>query len=1103
MLNVGQAVDRYTVEAWVGAGAMADVYRVRHSVLGTTHALKVMRTTAVSPRVAREARAQAAVRHRNIVGVHDVFGVDGHMAILLDWVDGETLSARLDRGPIAEPESTVRAIAEGLAAIHAAGFIHRDLKPANVLVDVHGVPRIADFGLVKLVSGHDALRTHAGSLLGTPAYMAPEQTFDSTTVGAAADVWAFGVILYEIVTGGHPFLGNDVPDTLRRVREAKWAMPAAAPNLQRALSACLVRDPASRAPDGHALLAFFAPATRSLTTWGLEAEPDTGTTKPRPDSTSALSTNSTAPAAPHPTADQSAVFVAGNLPAYPGDLLGRADELARLDAAEQGGAHLITVLGPGGAGKTRLATVWAGTALSRFSGGAWFLDLSGAATADEVAFAVGDTLGVPLTSGEGGGVVAQSGRAIAARGRALVILDNVEQVVGPAADVLRKWRTIANNAVFMVTSRERLQLDAETVVELDALSPAAAVSLFTERAKLADPRFDATRHAGTLTTLVQRLDCMPLAIELAAARVRVLSPAELLKRFDAGLALLKSGRRDVSPRQTSVEAAIAWSWQLLSPPEQTALATLSCFRGGFTILDAEGVLDRPDAIDLVQALADKSLLRRSPEDDAETRFGMYVLVRAFADARRAEVAPDAALSFVRYWAANGRQLGAAVRTASDSQPSHRLRAETENLLAAYELALEEDEEEAFPLLDAVDIALQLDAGPAGARHRVVFSPTNLLRLVSAQSTDALAARARIRLLEAGGTRMEKAQCRQELDAIESAALPDGDPGVATARAHVLAYEGRHAEAMDALVSAIATYTSQGLVGERQRAVSRLHHVAQIAGRLPEANALAESALTAARTAGNRWAEAVLLTGSVGTRIDAGDLPDAERRALAAIHIGTEIGVPFLVDVNIGNLGGVYWRSGRIDKAEVQFRLALQRSLESGAGRHQAQWHKMIARVHLVRGEQALAAEAWRCADALVAEERDPLRLVDLALVGATIDHLGRRLDSALARTESALALLPNSYKGRADVEIARWAIAADRGDADAAETLREVGKRPHIETEVMRLALGFADLADARRGDAAAAARVAALLAETAETVAPDVRIERAVLLAAAADSPK
>ncbi len=1094
MLTVGRNVDRYTVEAWVGAGAMADVYRVRHTVLGTLHALKVIRTATASPRVTREARAQATVRHANIVAVHDVFEVDGHTAILMDWVAGETLAARMDRGPISDPAGVALALAEGLAAIHAAGLIHRDLKPANVLVDTSGTPRIADFGLVKLIAGHDALRTHAGSLLGTPAYMAPEATFDSATVGPAVDVWAFGVIVYEMLTSTHPFLGNDLQDTLRRVRDARWTMPDRVPLLlQRVLSACLVRDPAARAPDGHGLLAFFGTVTRSLTTWGLDAPAE-----PAPASGSG-SLRVHTPVSDNSTADLEAAALAGNLPANQGDLIGREDELLCLNAAEAAGARLVTVIGPGGAGKTRLATAWAASALPRFPGGAWFVDLSAAASVDHIAFAAGDALGVPLTSGDGSGVVAQAGRALAARGRVLVILDNAEQVVQAAADVVRRWRTIASRAVFVVTSRERLQVDGETLVEVESLTPTAAVALFTERARLADPRFDAGRHGTVLDTLVRRLDCMPLAIELAAARVRVLAPSELLKRFNAGMSLLKSGRRDAPTRQTSVEAAIAWSWQLLSAAEQTTLATLSCFRGTFTVHDAEGVLDRPDALDLVQALADKSLLRRSPTDDEETRFAIYNLVQAFADARRAEVATDGALAFVRHWATRGPELADAVRQASEPSPGVRLRLETENLLAAYALALEEEAECAFPILDAIDLALQLDAGPASARHRAIFTPLALQRLVDAQPTEGLRARARIRRLDLAGTAMDSAQCRVELHAIHAAGLPDGDPGVATARAHVHAHEGKHGAAMDELVMAIAAFTTTGRVGDRQRTVSKLYSLAHLCGREAEWTPHAESALLAARKSGDRLAEGMLLMASIATRLHARDYAEAERRALAVLAIGTATGSPFLVDTNIGNLGGVHWQCGRVEQAEEQFSIALQRSVGSGSARHESQWRKMLARVHLVRGEAVEAASAWEGAKAAATDERDPLRLVDLAIVGATVDHLGRRLDSALAKVDGALALLPAEYKGRVDVEIARWAILADRGDAGAAVTLRTLGQRTTSEPAVVRLALGFADLADARLGDGAAGARVDALLADTADVSAPDVRIERIVLIRARA----
>ena len=988
MLSPGEEVDRYTVEAWVGSGAMADVYRVRHSVLGTPHALKVIRTATMSARVSREARAQASVHHPNIVHVQDVFPVDGRMGILMDWVAGSSLADRLDVGPLPDPEPVARLIAAGLAAIHAAGFVHRDLKPANVLLDEIGTPRIADFGLVKLVSGHDALRTHAGSLMGSPAYMAPEQTLDSASVGPAADVWAFGVLVYELITGSQPFLGSDVAETLDQVRAGHWTLPRnASPVLARVLIRCLVADPDARAQDGRAVHALFGAADASVHTWSDEVTVEIAGRGPK-----------------RPV---------DNLPAYQGDLFGRAEALGQLDAAALAGARILTVHGPGGAGKTRLAIAWADAAIQRFPGGVWFCDLASATQAEDVSFAVAGALGVPLASGDGVEAQGQTGRALAARGRAILLLDNVEQVVVATADAVRRWRAMAPHALFVVTSRERLQMDGERVVDVCALSSEDAVALFSDRARVADSRFDAVRHAAVVTEVVHRLDCMPLAIELAAARARVLPPAELLKRFDAGLGVLKSGRRDIAARQSSVEAAVAWSWDLLSGPEQHALATLSCFRGPFALADAEGVLADADALDHVEALADKSLLRRSCE--LTMRFAMYALVRSFTTSRRDDVAPEAGRLFVQHWARRGAELVDELRTARGGGPAGTLRLETDNLLSAYELALDLEPALALVILESLEMALQLDAGQAGARYRATLSPEALERLIAAQTTPEAAARARVRRIELSGPVLGRERCRQELDIIERSGLPPGDPAVCVARAQTLALEGKNEEALEQLLLAANTWTARGqarsplgraVVGERQRAVSRTFFQAQFCGRDAEWGQQSEAALGAARISGNRWAEALLLMHSIGTRIEAGELPEAERRALRVIEIGTDMAVPYLVDTNLGNLGGVYWQSGRIDAAEVQFRLALERAVGAGAGRHEAQWRKMLARVHLARGEDRQAADQWERANLLAAEEREPLRSMDFALVGATIAAMFRQLDTALERLETALRLLP-------------------------------------------------------------------------------------------------
>lgn len=225
-VEAGTAWDRYEVEDLVGSGGMARVYRVRHRLLGSLHAVKVLHlpTPSVIDRLMREGRAQSSLRHPNIVAVTDVIDVGGAPGLVMEWIGGPSLADLIGAHRLSLGE--VRAVADGLfagiAAAHEAGWVHRDLKPGNVLLQQVGdalVPRVTDFGLVKALQGSspDELTTRTGAVMGTPAYMAPEQLVDAGAVDHRADIWALGAMLYELVTGERPFQARDLRGRLQQM----------------------------------------------------------------------------------------------------------------------------------------------------------------------------------------------------------------------------------------------------------------------------------------------------------------------------------------------------------------------------------------------------------------------------------------------------------------------------------------------------------------------------------------------------------------------------------------------------------------------------------------------------------------------------------------------------------------------------------------------------------------------------------------------------------------------------------------------------------------------------------------------------------------------
>ena len=262
-LTPGTSLGSYTVIAQIGAGGMGEVYRARDTKLDRDVALKVLPDAFTSDpdrlaRFEREAKVLASLNHPNIGHIYGLEEAEGTKALVLELVEGPTLADRIAEGPIPIDEALpiAKQIAEALEAAHEQGIIHRDLKPANVKVKADGTVKVLDFGLAKALqpeaSGASALTTTAtqiGRVIGTANYMAPEQA-KGRIVDRRADVWAFGAVVYEMLTGTRAFVGDNVTDTLAAVLRAEVnleVLPEETPSrLRQVLRACLQRDPQQR-----------------------------------------------------------------------------------------------------------------------------------------------------------------------------------------------------------------------------------------------------------------------------------------------------------------------------------------------------------------------------------------------------------------------------------------------------------------------------------------------------------------------------------------------------------------------------------------------------------------------------------------------------------------------------------------------------------------------------------------------------------------------------------------------------------------------------------------------------------------------------------------
>ncbi len=270
-LQSGEIVDRYRVEGLLGRGALAEVYRVRHLELGLQRALKLItrNSPGVMQRAIQEGRIQSMLKHENIVSVVDVFRVGGSPALVMELVDGPSLESLLRHyhPSLMQADALARALMQALAHAHGAGLIHRDLKPANILVSVQGraaQPRISDFGLARVCVTSDELpagprMTSHGVMMGTPAYMAPEQFSDASSVDARADLFALGATLYEMLTGVMAFPQVDAMGCYRAIAANAWRpvrelVPSAPDRMVRAIERALRPEHGERIATAEQLL---------------------------------------------------------------------------------------------------------------------------------------------------------------------------------------------------------------------------------------------------------------------------------------------------------------------------------------------------------------------------------------------------------------------------------------------------------------------------------------------------------------------------------------------------------------------------------------------------------------------------------------------------------------------------------------------------------------------------------------------------------------------------------------------------------------------------------------------------------------------------------
>ncbi|HEY1264559.1 MAG TPA: protein kinase [Terriglobales bacterium] len=634
MLTTGAKLGAYEIAAPLGTGGMGEVYRARDTRLGRSVAIKILPAAfSVSQdrlqRFEQEARSASALNHPNIVTIHELGRDQGTRFIVMELVEGKTLRQILFSGPLPMRRSIEVAaqLADGLTKAHEAGIVHRDLKPENVMISDDGFVKILDFGLAKLASSSAepldqvtmlSAETHLGQVVGTEGYMSPEQA-SASPLDFRSDQFAFGLILYEIVTGRRAFHRKTAAETREAILR-EHPEPAAKHNRDAPAPLCWVIERClAKQPDGR-----YA-ATRELAR-ELVAIRDRFAERSK----------------------QPAEMRAVNLPVQRTGFVGREKEVASAqELLLRPEVRLLTITGPGGIGKTRLAIQVAGSLADRFPGGVHFVPLSPLNDPGMIASAIVQTLGIRESSGESPLQALKESFDAGPDAPLLLVLDNFEHLM-EAAPMAAELLAMARQLKIMVTSRAALHVYGENEFPAPPLalpdgqaesSPAGllqspAVALFAQRAAAARPDFELNQdNAAAVAEICARLDGLPLAIELAAARVKVLSPSSMLGRLSSRLQLLTGGARDLPQRQQTLRAAMDWSYDLLTPAEQKLFRRLSAFAGGCSLEAAEAVCDASgdlqlDLLEGIGSIVDKSLVQQS-EGDGESRFVILETIREY------------------------------------------------------------------------------------------------------------------------------------------------------------------------------------------------------------------------------------------------------------------------------------------------------------------------------------------------------------------------------------------------------------------------------------------------------------------------------------------
>ncbi|MGV9867435.1 protein kinase domain-containing protein [Rhodococcus koreensis] len=697
----------------IGRGGFGLVYRCVQTSLDRTVAVKVLNDDfdeENSARFFREQRAMGRLTgHPNIMDVLQVGTTDtGHPYLVMPYYPQDSLETLIRaQGPLPVDEALRLGVkmTGALATAHGLGILHRDVKPANILLTDYGEPVLTDFGIAHISGG---FRTATGTVTGSPAFTAPE-VLSGESPSQSSDIYSLGATLFCALTGHAAFerrSGEQVVAQFLRIttqpvpnlRESGIPEDVAA-----AIEDAMCTDPHARPVTatqfGDTLRQIQLRHGFPVDEMAVRLEP--GVRRRDIDASGSVPGSTDRPS---PSAIRGTQSSTRNLPVDLTSFVGRRHDQIEVKHLLST-ARLVTLTGIGGVGKTRLALRVAAEVRRGFKDGVWLVELGELRTGSLLVDIVASALGLREHSGRRlEDVVVE----FLAERKVLLVLDNCEQVVDSVARLAEMLLSACPGLTILATSREALGIAGETVrrvlplsvpdsdhhPHLKAMPQYDAVTLFVQRAAAVVPGFELTEdNHSVVTKICQRLDGLPLPIELAASRLRAMSAAQVLERLSDRFTILTRGTRDAPTRQQTLRLSIDWSYDLCTPREQTMWARLSVFAGSFELDAAASICAAESLLDDITSLVDKSILIRE-EAGASVRLRLLDTLREYGQEKLQETGEYTAQCRQHMEWCRNMVVAAQADWISPRQLEWmaRLTREQSNLRKAMEFALSEDVE---------------------------------------------------------------------------------------------------------------------------------------------------------------------------------------------------------------------------------------------------------------------------------------------------------------------------------------------------------------------------------------------------------------------------